>query len=84
MKGKTLILIAGLICLSGLSGFAQNQAKDSLAQIISNEKDDTVKVNALIQIFKYVRDSSELANKYSLQARDLSQKLGFKKGLAYA
>ena len=46
MKGKTLILIAGLICLSGLSGFAQNQAKDSLAQIISNEKDDTVKVNA--------------------------------------
>ena len=84
MKCKTLILSAGLLWLFNTAGFAQNPVADSLARIISNGKDDTAKVNALIQVFKYVRDSAELATEYSLRARDLAQKLGYKKGLAYA
>jgi len=73
-----------LLLLSPFLGMAQNPVADSLTKIITSGKEDTSKVNALNAIFKYVRDSAELASNYSLQARDLAQKLNYKKGLAYA
>src|SRR4249920_322772 len=84
MKRQNSLFWTLLLLLSPFLGMAQNPVVDSLTKIISADKKDTSQVNALNAIFKYVRDSTELASSYSLQARDLAQKLNFKKGLAYA
>ncbi len=64
---------------------AQDKKLDSLKLLLSTAKDDTTKVNNLLQLSKgYISSSPEQANSYSIQAKDLAQKLNFATGMAYA
>ena len=64
---------------------AQNNESDSLKKVLLTAKEDTGKVNKLLQLSKdYMSSAPEEAISYSIQARDLAQKLKFKTGKAYA
>jgi class 3 adenylate cyclase/Tfp pilus assembly protein PilF len=68
-----------------LSGAAQNQQIDSLKSFVANAPDDTLKVNNLITLAnRLVNSDPEATIRYGTQARDLAEKLDFKKGLGYA
>jgi two-component system, NtrC family, sensor kinase len=64
---------------------AQNNESDSLKQALSAAKDDTSKVNKLLQLSKdYVTSAPAEAITYGIAARDLAQKLRFITGKANA
>ena len=64
---------------------AQSNSTDSLRRILSTAKDDTNKVNKLLQLGKdYMSSAPNEAISYSMQARDLAQKLRFNAGKAFA
>ncbi len=64
---------------------AQDKKLDSLKLLVSTAKDDTTKVNNLLVLSKgYISSSPEQANSYSIQAKELAQKLNFGTGKAYA
>lgn len=62
----------------------KNKSKtDSLEQIVSLTKNDSVKTDAFIELGKIlINDSLELAIKYLNNAKELSEKINYKKGLA--
>ena len=65
--------------------FAQDNEADSLKTLLSTAKDDTGKVNKLLQLGKnYLSSAPDEAIRYNMKARDLAQKLKFKSGKAYA
>ncbi|MEP6951147.1 MAG: tetratricopeptide repeat protein [Ginsengibacter sp.] len=64
---------------------AQDNGSDSLKRVLSTAKDDTNKVNKLLQLSRdYVSSAPEDAIAYGIKARDLAQKLKFSSGKAYA
>jgi signal transduction histidine kinase len=64
---------------------AQSNSTDSLRRILLTAKEDTNKVNKLLQLGKdYMSSAPEEAISYSMQARDLAQKLRFNPGKAFA
>lgn len=76
---KNYLLIA-LLFLSG-SLCAQQSNLDSLLKVLPNAKDDTAKVWLYIAIGnEYEYDDARTAEKYYLLARDLSNKLQYKRG----
>jgi len=82
-----LNVILCIIVLSYLSNYAlaQDTKIDSLKGLIKTAKEDTIKVNILLDLSKRLYsvepdESIRLGN----QANDLAEKLGFKKGVAYA
>ena len=81
-------LIAILFLLvSALPGImpAQEAAKDSIAVLLGSAKQDTSKVNILLEMGRTLyRSAPKEAIEYSRQAIELSRKLGFRKGLALA
>jgi adenylate cyclase len=80
---KALICIS-LIAVSVLCS-AQNEQIDSLKAILDNSKEDTSKVNTLLALSgKLFRIDPEATIRYSVQAKELAEKLDFKSGLAYA
>ncbi|HEV8082001.1 MAG TPA: tetratricopeptide repeat-containing sensor histidine kinase [Chitinophagaceae bacterium] len=84
MKGYKLFFCVYIIFLSSLC-FSQNNYVDSLRLIVSKSRGDTSKVNNLLQLSKaYISSSSQEAIKYGNEALNLSQKLNYKSGKAYA
>ncbi len=80
---RFFILFLAMTLASGL--LADDGATDSLLGVISVAKEDTNKVNTLLNLSKsYFGSSPADAIKYGEQARELSEKLNFKNGLAYA
>lgn len=73
-----------LIPASGL--LAQQTEKDSLLSLLKVDKDDTTKVNHLNSLSLGLRKSGnfDTALYYAHQAKNLSEKIKFQKGLALA
>lgn len=64
--------------------FAQTNT-DSLQSIVDKAQNDTVKVNALIALSSaYMRSQPERAIKYADRAREVADRSGFQKGLAFS
>lgn len=68
-----------------LANYAQDHIADSLKRAVDQAKDDTNKVNSqLLLSKKYFGTNPNLAIKIASEARDLSEKINFPKGIAYA
>lgn len=84
MKRQKIVLIFFLIIYSALS-FAQELSSDSLKQVLASAKEDSNKVNTLLALSKNLFSTSpDEALSYSILARDLSEKIVYKKGVAYS
>lgn len=67
------------------SSLAQVQKIDSLKSLLDKSKEDTLKVNVLLDLSKRLYSSyPNEAMQYGNQAKLLADQLGFKKGAAYA
>jgi len=68
-----------------LNSRAQDSYTDSLKQAIKTANDDTSKVNSLLLLCKkYFSSDPQLSKEIAGEAKELSVKLGYKKGLAFA
>lgn len=84
-KNPKAFLVAVLIAV-GISSLAQNKIIDSLKNVLKTQKDDTGKVNTLNRLCEKVWRSGQLdtALVYSGNAKALSNKVGYKRGLVDA
>jgi two-component system, NtrC family, sensor kinase len=65
--------------------FAQSQKDDSLKQVLSIAKEDSNKVNMLLQLSRdYMVTAPAEAGRYSMEAENLARKIEFKSGEAFA
>lgn len=83
---KFYFAIVLLFCRS-LSTNSQTPRIDSLKQFIQHSKEDTIKINALIELTRaclFELNDYNLLNQYNVQQLELSEKLGYKKGIAYS
>ena len=81
-KIKFLLFLA-IVFLVTTACFAQKNKVDSLQKIVSGTTNDSIIVDALIDLGKeLLNDSLELAIKYLYDAKELSEKINYKKGLA--
>lgn len=80
MKHLQLLLLLLSITFSVT---AQNNAADSLAGLLKNAKEDTTRVHLLLELCKVnFSDAPNLAIRYANQAKELSEKLQYGKGIA--
>lgn len=78
-----IIFLFAFCRLSTVSCFAQQAVVDSLSNVVKSTKEDTVKVNALNELFLQLEFSDGIkAKEFLVQAENLSNKANFKKGLA--
>ena len=81
---QRLIAYLYFIC-SWVPCIGQHSDSDSLKRVLSAVKDDTAKVNKLLQLSKdYMTSAPAEAINYGAKARDLAQKLKFNPGKANA
>jgi adenylate cyclase len=65
--------------------YAENKQIDSLKALLANGKEDTARVNTLLALSgKLFRIDPEATIRYSVEAKELAEKLNFRSGLAYA
>ncbi len=84
MKYLVLVLIL-LVVGPSLPLPAQKDSTDGLQKLVQHSANDTIKVNALIELAgNYYRTDPEKAIDYGTHARDLAEKLDFQRGMAYA
>jgi adenylate cyclase len=77
-------LLLTLVLFSAIS-FAKTNPVDSLKAVLKLHNDDTIRVNTLLALSSNVfRSAPEEAIRYGTEAKDLAERLKFKKGLAYA
>lgn len=68
-----------------LTTFPQANKIDSLKMLLSTATEDSNKVNVLLQLSRlYLASSPDDAMKYSVQARDMAQQIGYYPGIAFA
>lgn len=85
MKKLQRICILSFLFVSQLALSQVDTVGDSLKILIESAREDTIKVNLLIELSThYRRSSSKEAINYGLEARDLAQQLNFQKGEAFA
>ncbi|HKY54888.1 MAG TPA: tetratricopeptide repeat protein, partial [Anaerolineales bacterium] len=76
--------MAGIFLFS-TAALCQDQEIKKLKRSISQGKDDSIKVNNLIELSGLYLDSDiQVAIKHGTEAKDLAEKIGFQKGLGYA
>jgi len=74
-----------LLIVSGINSLAQNLYVDSLRHVLLMMEEDTNRVNALNTLaYQIYRTNAEEAISYGSEARDLAEKIGFRRGLADA
>ena len=80
------ILVIATIILFATSGFSQDQEYvDSLKAVIDSSPEDSLKVNALIDLAsQYYRTAAPKAIELGTQARDLALEIKYQSGLGYA
>ncbi len=79
------LLCCLLLSTLTLNGIGQDRQIDSIKSVISKAKEDTNKVNSLLLLSKkYFNEEPTEAIAIATRARDLADKIGFKKGEAYA
>jgi two-component system, NtrC family, sensor kinase len=83
---KSTLCIAFIYFLSvlySLEAYTQTHAIDSLKEVLERQKEDTNKVNILIQISEALpSENNTVAMNYATEALVLAQKLNFKRGEA--
>ena len=73
------------LLISWVPSYAQNHELDSLKSLLDNSKVDTVQVKILNEIsYSILNQDPNEAIEYGIQARDMSQLLGYNTGKAYA
>jgi len=73
------------LCFFSLPTYGQNTITDSLKNLVLTSPDDTNKVKHLVRIaINYYRKDREESLRYSGEAKRLSEKLGFEKGIVNA
>jgi class 3 adenylate cyclase len=81
-------LLSGLLVwllISWIPSYAQNDELDSLKSLLDNSKVDTVQVKILNEIsYSILNQDPNETIKYGIQARDMSDMLGYGSGKAYA
>lgn len=83
-KLKAFILPIALVLIS-FDGLGQGKEIDSLKSVLRVAKDDTSKVNTLLLLSKkYFSEEPSEAIRVATQAKNLAEKLKFKRGEAYA
>ena len=83
MTGRINIIL--LISLCSLIATAQDKTTDSLKKLAATMPDDSAKAEVLLQISRsYFNISSEDAITYAADAKTLSEKIGYNKGVALA
>lgn len=79
------VLIVTLLVLFSIHSFSQSPQLDSLHKELTLPHDDSSRANLLIALSRQYFDiSPEEALNYALQAKDISYKIHYKKGLANA
>ena len=78
-------VISFLLTILSINGLAQNPEAEKLVRLIPSLKEDSSKVNTLIELGTVYLDTDiNEALKYGNQARDLAEKVNFRKGLGFA
>jgi class 3 adenylate cyclase/tetratricopeptide (TPR) repeat protein len=79
-------IVIGLVCLISLHAFCQTSKIDSLKRIVDSAKMDTSLVKTLNALSVEVLNNDDIPSSlvFSKQANELADKLGFKRGKAYA
>lgn len=73
-----------VLLLGWMTAFTQNRDQDSLLRLLQNTRQDSLKVNILLSLSKEVTSSDPAqAIKYASDAKDLAEKTGYAKGVAY-
>lgn len=72
-------------CFFPVNSISQNQTIDSLQLLLKKSKEDTIRLNYLLELsYEYQNIHFDSANKYASAALDLSKKINYKKGKAKA
>jgi len=81
---KKIFVIVKLVVLA-TTAYCQQSATDSLLKLVNNGKEDSVKVNALLALNReYLGTSPTEAIRYAQLAKELSEKIHYNRGRAYA
>ncbi|PWT98230.1 MAG: adenylate/guanylate cyclase domain-containing protein [Bacteroidetes bacterium] len=84
MKRKKIFFSVFFILVTAFC-FAQDPQIDSLKLVLSKQKDDSFKVNTLLALGKsYLESKPDEAIKYSVDAKNLAEKIKYPKGIANA
>jgi class 3 adenylate cyclase len=82
LKGLLCCLLLALITFAGVG---QDRQIDSIKSVISKAQEDSNKVNSLLLLSKkYFNEEPNEAINVATRARNLAEKIGFKRGEAYA
>ncbi|KAF0195467.1 MAG: family 3 adenylate cyclase [Bacteroidetes bacterium] len=82
---KRILITAMIASVFFCSGQTQTREADSLKSLLKSAKEDTTRVNSLIALSgTLLRSNSGEALRYANEAKTLADKLGFRKGQAYA
>ncbi|MGL6266470.1 MAG: adenylate/guanylate cyclase domain-containing protein [Chitinophagaceae bacterium] len=77
-----LVFFKGLLFMA-FAGFSQQSKIDSLHSVLTSQKEDSFKVQTLIELYKQYKNP-DTARFYAEQARDLAEKINYTKGQALA
>ncbi|MCU0370009.1 MAG: tetratricopeptide repeat protein [Bacteroidales bacterium] len=81
---QKVLLCLSFVLISTLSS-AQNSQIDSLKSLLQGAEDDTIKVNTLITLAnRSLNSDPEATILYGIQAKELAERLNYKRGLGYA
>jgi class 3 adenylate cyclase/Tfp pilus assembly protein PilF len=85
VMNKLNLLISVLLIAFFSKSYAQTKQSDSLLLVLKSAREDTLKVNTLIALSgSLLQSNKEFALRYANEAKLLADKLGFKRGQAYA
>lgn len=80
MFRKYMVFFIGLLSFS-IASYGQQAKTDSLFKVLSSQKEDTAKVQTLIELSKQYRNA-DTSRIYLNQAVELSEKISYPRGLA--
>lgn len=82
MRLKCILILIGTLLFTRAP--AQSPA-DSIKALLAGAKDDSIKADNLLALSKvYISKDPEQAIRYADSARDLSERIGYRKGIAYS
>lgn len=84
MKFRPQPFLIGLLCLFSMSALCQNEKVDSMKNQLTQQSDDSLKVENLLAISKSTfRFEPDTAIVYANKAIDLATRIDYQKGLGY-
>ncbi len=82
---RNIFILFALFIFVTMQGYCQNEPTDSLKNLLTAMKQDSVRVNTLILLSrKYLGTSPSEAKKYADEALKLADSIGYRNGQAYS